>query len=216
MSYVEIQGQDNLWSIDKMNRFQTLIFATGVLPALFCTAVNAEDLSDVKIYRVNTNYGTKKGNRIMIKKYSQLLVAIVSVLLLAGCGGSPTVKITYTTGNGFKPESRYGEIGISISSVSFKNGTVTFTYTNSHSRKNGASFDGEVSSIKLKTYNSKQILVDEKTVQVFPGEIKSLPCEGKIVSIPTDTKGQDISRIEIEHVCRFSTDRWKRNVLDSI
>ncbi|MBE6372295.1 MAG: hypothetical protein E7055_09515 [Lentisphaerae bacterium] len=152
----------------------------------------------------------------MFKAYSQILIAVCGILLLAGCGGSPSVKITYTTGSGFKPESRYGQIGISISAVSFKNGTVTFTYTNSHSRKDGASFDGEISSITLKTYNSNQILVDEKTVQMFPGEIGSLPCEGKIVSIPTDTKGQSISRIEMEHVCRFSTDRWKRNALDPI
>ena len=152
----------------------------------------------------------------MFKTYLRILIAVSCILLLAGCGGNPSVKITYTTGNGFKPESRYGETGISISAVSFENGSVTFTYTNSHSRKNGASFDGEVSFIKLKTYNSKQILVDEKTVQMFPGEIGSLPCEGKIVSIPTDTKGQSISRIEMEHVCWFSTDRWKRNALDPI
>ena len=152
----------------------------------------------------------------MFKVYSQLLVAIFGILLFAGCGENPTVNITYTTGNGFKPESRYGEIGISISSVSFKNGTLTFTYSNTHSSKNGASFDGEVSHIKVKTYNSKQVLVDEKTVLMFPGEIGTLPCEGKIVSIPTDTKGQSISRIEMEHVCRFSTDRWKRNALDPI
>lgn len=150
----------------------------------------------------------------MVMVYSQLLVAISGILLLAGCGGSPAVKISYTTGNGFKPESRYGEIGISISSVSFKNGTLTFTYSNTHSSKNGASFDGEVSHIKVKTYNSKQVLVDEKTVQMFPGEIGTLPCEGKIVSIPTDTKGQSISMIEIEHVCWFSADRWKKTALD--
>ncbi len=152
----------------------------------------------------------------MFKTYSQLLVAISSIFLLAGCGGNPSVNITYTTGNGFKPESRYGETGISISAVSFKNGTLTFTYTNTHSRSNGASFDGEVSHIKIKTYNSKQVLVDEKTVQMFPGEIGTLPCKGKIVKITTDTKGQRISRIEIEHVCWFSSERWKKNALDSI
>ena len=107
----------------------------------------------------------------MFKAYSQLLIVISSVLLLTGCGGTPSVKITYTTGNGFKPESRYGETGISISAAAFKNGTLTFTYTNTHSRKDGASFDGEVSYVKVKTYNRKLVLVDEKTVQLFPGEV---------------------------------------------
>ena len=152
----------------------------------------------------------------MIKTYSQLLTAICGIFLLAGCGGTPSVKITYTTGNGFKPESRYGETGISISAAAFKNGTLTFTYTNTHSRKDGASFDGEVSYVKVKTYNRKLVLVDEKTVQLFPGEIETLPCEGKIVRISTDTKGQSISRIDLEHVCWFSTDRWKKNALDPI
>ena len=152
----------------------------------------------------------------MFKVHSQLLIVISSVLLLTGCGGTPSVKITYTTGNGFKPESRYGETGISISAAAFKNGTLTFTYTNTHSRKNGASFDGEVSYIKVKTYNRKQVLVDEQTVQMFPGEIETLPCEGKIVRISTDTKGQSISRIDLEHLCWFSTDRWKKNALDPI
>ena len=151
----------------------------------------------------------------MIKTYSQLLIAICGILLLIGCGGSPTVNITYTTGAGFKPESRYGEIGISISAVSFQNGEITFTYTNAHSKKNGASFDGEVSYLKIKTY-SGGVLVDEKTEQMFPGQVSSLPCEGKIVRISTDTKGKKISRVELEHVCWFSSDRWKRTALDPI
>ena len=152
----------------------------------------------------------------MFKEYSQLLIVISSAILLAGCGGTPSVKVTYTTGNGFKPESRYGETGISISAAAFKNGTLTFSYTNTHSRKDGASFDGEVSYVKVKTYNRKLVLVDEKTVQLFPGEIETLPCEGKIVRISTDTKGQSISRIDLEHVCWFSADRWKKNALDPI
>ena len=92
---------------------------------------------------------------------------------------------------------------------------LTFTYTNTHSKQNGASFDGEVSCLKIKTY-SGNVLVDEKTEQMFPGQVSSLPCEGKVVRIPTDTKGKKISRVELEHVCWFSTDRWKRTALDPI
>ena len=151
----------------------------------------------------------------MFKTSLRSLIVISCILLLAGCGGSPTVNITYTTGAGFKPESRYGETGISITAVSFEQGTLTFTYTNTHSKQNGANFDGEVSYLKVKTF-SGNVLVDEKTVQMFPGEIESLPCEGKIVRIPTDTKGKKISRVDLEHVCWFSTDRWKRTALDPI
>lgn len=149
----------------------------------------------------------------MSKVCSQILMGVFCALLLAGCGKNPSVNITCTTGSGFKPESRYGETGISLTDASFENGTLTFTYTNTHSKKDGASFDGEVSLLKVKTYNGRQVLVDEKTVQMFPGEIGSLPCEGKIVRVSTDTKGENIARVDVEHVCFFSTERWKKTAL---
>ena len=100
--------------------------------------------------------------------------------------------------------------GIAISSPSFKNGILTFTYTNKHSRAaDQVIFDGEICYITLKTYNKDNTLVDETSERIFPrGAVSNLPCNGQVLTISTNTKGQTIRRVEVEHVCEFSADRF--------
>ena len=143
-----------------------------------------------------------------------VITFFVFVILFVGCGRNILVNISYTTGKGFTPESKYGEDGINISSVSFNNGNLTFTYTNKHARVPGneLKFDAEVSHIIIKTYSKNDELVDEITEQIFPGEIMRLPCNGKVISIQTNTKGKQINRIDIEHVCSFSHSRSNENL----
>ena len=66
----------------------------------------------------------------MFTSYWKAAVIISTIFFLAGCGGEASVSVSYHAGSGIKPGR--AEQGIKISSPSFKKGTLTFNYQNTH------------------------------------------------------------------------------------
>ena len=135
------------------------------------------------------------------------LIISLGMIVLAGCGKSQmkaTIDVKYTSGNGAKAGAIDKSSNLELSNPSFDGTTTVFTYKNLHDDKVG----GWVFGIVVRTFNQAGIEVDRVEKTLYPGDVSSLPCTGKIVSVLTSQKQQNISRVEIEHVGSFSQKRF--------
>jgi len=154
---------------------------------------------------------TQQGERKMRNRTRivRVLALSVGLAVLTGCGKATstpkaaTLDVQYTSGSGVKAGAFDRSESLAISSPSFDGTTVVFTYKNTEDDGVG----GYVFGVIVRTYNADGVEVDKVEKTLYPGDI-TLPCTGKIISVPTSTKQQDIARVEIEHVGLFSRDRF--------
>jgi hypothetical protein len=149
-----------------------------------------------------------------------VLALALGLAVSSGCGKSDprtekaekkpaSVEVKYTTGSA-KPGAFDKSDELELSGASFDGSTVVFTYKN----LNNDAVGGWVFGVIARTFNDAGAEVDKVEKVLYPGEV-SLPCNAKIISIPTDTKQQTISRVEVEHIGTFSRDRF-RGSLDTL
>jgi len=138
-------------------------------------------------------------------------VAVVGLLFLIAKGHvqlpeaaeSATIDVEYTSGHGAVSGAFDKSSQLELSNLSFDGRTVVFNYKNLNDDKVG----GWVFGVIVKTYTKAGVEVDTVEKTLYPGEV-SVPCSGKIISIPTDTKQQKIARVSVEHVGAFSQSRF--------
>jgi hypothetical protein len=118
-------------------------------------------------------------------------LTVVALALTTGCSSKPKTEIVFT-----EPKEIVDQIA--ITDIAFKDGVVTFKYQNS------ARPEDEdrryMFSIEAKTFDNKDLLVDEETERVTQSDLsKEENANGMLVSIKTDTKTRTIKKIVITH-----------------
>jgi hypothetical protein len=118
--------------------------------------------------------------------------------------GKASIEVEYTSGSGAVAGAFDKSAELELTDVSFDGRTVVFNYKNLNDDKVG----GWTFGVIVTTYTKDGVEVDTVEKMLYPGEVY-VPCTGKIITIPTDTKQQGIARVTIEHVGAFSQSRFK-------
>jgi hypothetical protein len=150
---------------------------------------------------------------VMVATIAALVcVAVVGLLFLIAGGhvqlpvaAEPaTIDVEYTSGHGTVSGAFDKSSQLELSNFSFDGRTVVFNYKNLKDDEVG----GWVFGVIVKTYTKAGVEVDTVEKTLYPGEVR-VPCTGKIISIPTDTKQQKIARVSVEHMGTFSQSRFR-------
>lgn len=143
-----------------------------------------------------------------IGKITMRTAGLLLIGFLAGCAKpSAVISVKYTTGKGAVTGAFDKSQNLELSDTSFDGQSVVFKYRNMKDDAVG----GWMFEVVVRTYTKEGTEVDTIKHTLYPGEVK-IPCTGKIISIPTDTKNQKIARVEIEHIGKFSQSQFSENL----